>query len=244
MTVTGLSAAYGRCYEDLLRAAGTTPGVEPPERASFWPMVGHAYAGELMVVGRAVNGWIDQVAVADLATPAVYREAAVAARPTIESTDGCPMRWVTDAWGRPSGEYSTARSAFWRFVRSVLAAVDPASRDDPLWSGRIAWSNLAKIAPWDGGNPGGALLDLQRRLGPGLLEAEIEELRPRRVLVLTGRWWVEPYANALELAVDWRPGLLEGIAERADRRWVIGPHPQGKPRAMLDEIVAAFGTPT
>ena len=244
MTESRLSLDYGRCYEDRLRAAGTTPGVEPPELASFWPMVGHAYAGELMVVGRAVNGWIDQVVVADLATPAVYREAAVAARRASESTGGCPMRWVTDLWGRPQGEYSTARSPFWRFVRSVLAAVDPASRDDPRWSGRIAWSNLAKLAPWDGGNPGGALLDLQRRLGPGLLEAEIEELRPRRVLVLTGRWWVEPYANALELAVDWRPGLLEGIAERADRRWVIGPHPQGKPRAMLDEIVAAFGTRT
>jgi hypothetical protein len=24
---------------------------------SFWPMIGAAYDGELLVVGRAVNGW-------------------------------------------------------------------------------------------------------------------------------------------------------------------------------------------
>ena len=237
---TRLSLAYRELYESLLRAVATTPDVEPDVLASFWPMVGHRYTGALMVIGRAVNGWIDQVAVRDLADPAACSAAAAAARRTSEDSGGCPMRWVTNAWGRPVGQYSTARSAFWRFVRSVLVATDPASRDDPLWSSRLVWSNLAKLAPWAGGNPGGALLEVQRELGPGLLAAEIDELRPRRVLVLTGRWWAEPYVDALGLGVDWRPGLVEGVGMQGERGWVIAPHPQRKPRELLSLVIDAY----
>lgn len=103
-----------------------------------------------------------------------------------------------------------------------------------------AWSNLAKLAPWGGGNPGGALLDVQRRLGPELLGIEVAELRPDYVLVLTGRWWSQPFVDGLGLDVDWRSGLLEGVAEDGARRWVIAPHPQGKPRALWDEVAAAL----
>ena len=39
-------------------------------------------------------------------------------------------------------------SAFWRFVRRTLSVVDPASVEDQAWSSRLAWTNLAKFAPW------------------------------------------------------------------------------------------------
>lgn len=85
-----------------------------------------------------------------------------------------PARWPGSRglWGG-GGHYSTARSAFWRFVRRTLAVIDPASVDDPEWSSRVAWTNLAKLAPWGGGNPGGALLDVQRHRGPELLGIEV-----------------------------------------------------------------------
>ena len=149
----------------------------------------------------------------------------------------CPMGWVTGMWGNRAG-YSTARSAFWRFVRRVLAHIDPDSASDPSWSSRLAWTNLAKLAPWGGGNPGGALLDVQRRLGPELLGLEVAELRPEVVLVLTGRCWFEPFAEHLGLDVEWKKGLLEGVGdEDGGRRWIIAPHPQGKPRALVDEVL-------
>jgi hypothetical protein len=122
----------------------------------------------------------------------------------------------------------------------VLAAVDPASRDDPLWSSRLAWSNLAKLAPAEGGNPGGPLLEVQRELGPGLIDREVHELRPRRVLVLTGRSWFEPFARGTGLEVEWRDGLVQGVVRERARTWVIAGHPQGKPRPILDEVIAAF----
>jgi hypothetical protein len=235
-----LSPGYHAAYEAFLGAVGAAPGLEPAELAAFYPMVGHAYAGDLLVVGRAVNGWVDRVTVDELRDPGARHRLAEAARRTSLGQDGCPMGWVTWRWSRPAGEYSTGRSAFWRHVRAVLAAVDPASADDPAWSSRLAWTNLVKLAPWSGGNPGGALLDRQREAGPALLAHEVADLAPARVLVLTGRWWFEPFAERLGLDVRWRDGLVEGVAHDAGRRWVVAGHPQGKPRAMLDEVFAAF----
>ena len=195
-----------------------------------------------MVVGKAVNGWIDEIETARLGDADERARLVTDARRTAEG-EGilCPMGWVTDAWGRGGGDYSTARSAFWRQIRGVLSAVDPASSGDPAWSSRLAWSNLAKIAPAAGGNPGGVLLEVQRNLGPDLLRHEVDELRPRRVLVLTGRSWFEPFAVRLGLDVQWRTGLVEGVVSGGEIRWVIAKHPQGKPRSILGEVLEAFG---
>ena len=61
-----------------------------------------------------------------------------------------------------------------------------------------------------------------------------------RVLVLTGRWWFEPFAERAKLNVEWRDGLVSGVVRQPARTWVIAGHPQGKPRGMLDEVVEAF----
>jgi hypothetical protein len=235
-----LSAAYEAAYDRLLAAAATTPGVQPRKLVAFWPMVGHAYRGELLVFGRAVNGWMDHEDVDALAEPEARHALVSAARRTAEGSGDCPMGWVTERWSPGDGEYSTARSAFWRHIRNALSAVEPDSEGDPHWSSRIAWSNLAKLAPAGGGNPGGPLLDIQRDVGSALVAREVLELAPRRVLVLTGRWWFEPFAARAGLDVEWRDGLVQGVVRQPGRTWVIAGHPQGKPRRMLDEVIAAF----
>jgi hypothetical protein len=235
-----LSNGHLAAYERLLASIASTPDIEPNELAAFLPTVGHAYTGELMVVGRAVNGWIDRITLGDLASSSARRRITDTARATSLGTGDCPMDWVTGRWSRPVGEYSTGRSAFWRHVRAVLAAVVPASVGDPAWSSRLAWTNLAKVAPWVGGNPEGQLLDVQRSVGPELLRHEVADLQPKRILILTGRWWFEPFATALGLDVAWRQGLVQGVVREANRRWVIAVHPQGKPRSILDEVVATF----
>lgn len=84
------------------------------------------------------------------------------------------------------------------------------------------------------------MLDIQRRRGPELLALEVETLRPATVLVLAGRWWSQPFLDALGLHVAWRSGLLEGVATDGTRHWIIAPHPQGKPRSLWDEVAAAL----
>jgi hypothetical protein len=236
---TALSSEYEASYDWMLSAIAAAPGVPEDPLAVFWPMIGHAYQRQLMVIGKAVNGWIDDVQAVELTDPVARENILRAARRTSEGEESSRMRWVTASWGNPGG-YSTARSAFWRHIRAVLAAVDAGSSHDPEWSSRLVWSNLAKLAPAGGGNPGGPLLEVQRRFGPELLKREIEELQPLRVLVLTGRWWFDPFVEALGLPVEWRTGFVQGVASDGSRRWVIASHPQGKPRAMTAEIIAAF----
>ncbi|HEY3547523.1 MAG TPA: hypothetical protein VGK17_15735 [Propionicimonas sp.] len=55
-----LSAAYGLAYEGVLGTVAADARIRPRERSPFWPMVGHEYDGDLLIVGRAMNGRIDR----------------------------------------------------------------------------------------------------------------------------------------------------------------------------------------
>src|ERR1022692_1334861 len=145
----------------------------------FWPMIGHRYDQELLIVGRAVNGWSvrwnanEQVSVEEIAT------LAATARHQSEGDGADPMDWVTWFDGDRT-EYSTRSSAFWRVARRVCEGLLGESDD---WPSALAWTNLVKVTPWGHGNPGGKTLSVERELGPALFAREIAELQPRRILV-------------------------------------------------------------
>lgn len=195
----------------------------------FWPRVGRFYDGDLLVVGRAVNGWIDLWRTNDgRSAPQV----AALARHTAEGTvNGCPMGWVMDRWKSRTAGYNAGSSQFWQVVRAVALEGRPNWVSD--WPSHLAWTNLAKVAPLEGGNPGGRLLATQRDMGPQLLAQEVAELSPRRVVALTGRWWFEPFAQHLGLDVRWRDGLVQGVADRGGCRWVVAVHPMTRRPSMV-----------
>jgi hypothetical protein len=238
MTRWRLPSDYEAAYLELLGRVAATPRIRPRELALFWPKVGRAYTGDLMIIGRAVNGWIDRW---DLDQPADLPGLAATARATGEGTvDGDQLGCVIARWGARDGGYDTASSQFWTATREVtLGGRD--QRDD--WPSLLTWTNLAKLAPWGRRNPGGTLLRIQRELGPALLRREVALLAPRRVLVLTGGWWFGPFADALGLHVDWREGLVEGVADEPGRRWVIAVHPMTRsPHAVAQAALSAFGS--
>jgi hypothetical protein len=231
-----LSSDYEALYRVFLSGVATTarPG---REWTVFWPMIGHRYQNDLLIVGRAVNGWPvrwnanEQVSVEEIAA------LVAAARHQSEGDGTDPMDWVTWFDGHRT-EYSTRSSAFWRVARRVRNGLLGESDD---WPRSLAWTNLVKVAPWGHGNPGGKTLDIQRELGPELFVREIAELKPRRILVMAGRWWFEPFATALGLAVDWRDGIVEGVADGPEQRWVILPHPMTRPEGpLVENALAAF----
>jgi hypothetical protein len=153
--------------------------------------------------------------------------------------NGCPMGWVLDRWKRGDSDYDTSRSQFWVTAREV--ALEGHAEREPDWPNHLAWSNLAKVSRWTKGNPSRRLRQAQLAAAAELLELEASELAPRRVLVLAGRDWFEPYARALRLEVEWRDGLVEGVAGDGDRRWVIAVHPMTRsPRAVAAAAIAAF----
>lgn len=232
-----LSTAYGAGFEAMLAAVAGAGAAPDTALVPFWPLVGAAYDGELLVVGRSVNGWIEDWTPRELADHAIRAAAIARLRADAEPEGSCRMAWVADLWGARTG-YNTARSAFWRVQRRL--AVESLGADPAAWSSRLAWTNLYKVSPAAGRNPGTDMQRAQRVHAAALLRRELEELAPRRVLALTGGW-IGPFADALDLRVDRRDGLVEGAGTIAGVPCVVARHPMGKREDwMLDEIRAAF----
>jgi hypothetical protein len=202
----------------------------------FMSMAGRAYAGDLMVVGRALNGtgWADKTTPVTLAEPAAAQAYADAVTIGVSGGIDCPMNWVVDRWGAPE-DYNTKKSAFWRSVRAVLSGIDPAAEVDAAWPSRLVWSNLYKVSPADEGNPGERLCKIQLPGCIKLLEAELASYQPRRLLFLTGWGWAKPFVEALGLPRSTNPAFtqVEAFGEAAINgkpvKFAIASHPQRKP---------------
>ena len=136
---------------------------------------------KLMFVGRATNGWDEK-----------YNES------IHKSEKNCLDAWITPKKEHPK-KYNYCRSAFWQVAKAVTTkslkkSLKMNEKDwDTEWSCHIVWSNLYRVAPKDGGNPSTALCEDQLGLCKDLLHAEIEELRPNKIICLTGSDWAEGF---------------------------------------------------
>jgi hypothetical protein len=227
-------------YQPLLEA---TAGWAPPVRLdAFSGVRGATYNGELLVVGRAVNRWENSFTTADLGVP--ERRYAIASELEAGRQDPGKLAWVANQWGTRE-EYNPARSAFWRVIRRVQDGLGlSVSRE---WSSDLAWSNLYRVAPSDGGNPPASLMRVQHRACSDLLVREIEELVPRRILFLTGADWFSPFAGTLGLVA--KAGHTGGEVQLTGRiasgggeaAVVVARHPQGKDETQwVADVLNAF----
>lgn len=157
----------------------------------------------------------------------------------------CQLRWVEECWNARSG-YNTARSAFWRVIRGITHGLGIAASRAPNWPGSLAWANLYRIAPGVTGNPSAKLRRLQRDLCSARLARDLAELRPRRLLFLTGIDWAAPFIARCDSQIETRNGLVQGygalhLADGWRVATVIAKHPQGKPESALTaEVLDSF----
>ncbi len=231
-----LSDAYGVLFDRVLREVAEASGDPDLPLVPFWPLRGASYDRELLVIDRSVNGWVDDWTARQLRDATMRLDAVEQVRRDAEPDDRDRMAWVTDLWGATTG-YSTRRSAFWRVLRRIGANDGPSSTD---WSSRLVWTNLYKVSPGAGWNPGGNLQRAQRATATQLLRIELETFAPRRVLALTGDW-IRPFMAALGLDIELRTGLVEGVGHRGDCAWVVAKHPMTKPEdRFVGEVLAAF----
>lgn len=175
---------------------------------------GKSYKGDLMIVGRAVNGgsssWLHETYRKE--NPHEFLEHAYT-----NSLDN-PMQWIHATWGSARGRstrankvYDPARSPFWQLAKSTIGkftTVDDSFETD--WAHRLAWSNLYKVAPKNGGNPGTRLAMLQQSYCKRILVKELEDSMPKRVLFVTATkgtnrtrdTWFHPFEETVKKACD------------------------------------------
>jgi hypothetical protein len=224
----------------------------------FLPMMGREYSGDLMVVGRAVNGWMTEgIAPTELGNNARRLRYARKVYESVTEPDGrkCPMSWVTVQWGvTEDGASNPSRSAFLRVIRAVVSRLHIADVDDDKspWPSRLVWSNLYKIAPYEGRNPNGNLQHAQFNGCVKLLRWELAKYRPRRVLFLTGCAWADPFLERAwkDRAAPDGYSFVEAVGHVMcgphAATCVVASHPQdhrqGKNETdWVNEVVTAFG---
>ena len=234
--------------EEILAPVAAAAGGFPAKcLTGFLAMRGHLYNRELMVIGRAVNGWRCCARPQDLAVSSFREEFAVNVLKSVTGDQGqCPMKWVTNRWG-VGNRYNTKKSAFWRVIRRVTDQLQVANRHHPDWSSYIVWSNLYKLSPCRGRNPSRKLRHIQLAGCKNLVQLEIKEYRPKRLLILTGRHWATPFLDALRAETLRGPnGYVRCIGrlplpDGDQTHFVVACHPERKPETpWTTEVLQAF----
>lgn len=213
---------------------------------THYPMKGKLYAGDLMVIGRAVNGWRKE-------TYWIPNDHNLEERKeylhNLESSHNpineCPLEWVKNRWTpQEKGSYCTKKSAFWRMIYKTMCDLE--LRED--WASKIIWSNLYKVAPAANKNPSTLLQKAQRDYCIQILKEEINRWRPRNILFLTGMDWANPFIKEIEgFEIESTDSLelVDGFGEirQGDYkgRIIIAKHPQGKNEGKMNgEIKGLF----
>lgn len=205
----------------------------------FLGLAGAKYDRELMIVGRAVNGW-SEFTVERLADAGARRAFVTSLR---EHESACPLSWV-NAPAQP-GVYNARRSAFWRTARKVREALTGEPLADDSWASHLAWSNLYKISN-DTGNPPDWMCTVQENQCIEMLGKEIDQFRPKRVLFSTGLDWAMPFVKALgRFSTIPSPrygeatGRISGGGEMVP--CVVAAHPMTKPEEeWVSDVLNAF----
>lgn len=209
----------------------------------FFPIRGLNATGELMIVGRAVNGWHEWNPLEKATLTRV-----LAMRKEIEDhwkdNSGCPLSWVIQGWSRGTG-YRASRSAFWRVAKALTERLR-ISTDPNTWPSYLIWSNLYKVSPKQTGNPSSQLINAQMALCESVLQKEIEDFRPKRLVVLAGMSWAKPFIEALGVEPVVLPaknfvefaGVMKFEGCSHNTVVVVGPHPQGKREVPLVDDLA------
>ena len=254
----GLNDDYRVAFANTIRGVCQRNCRTKQQLCAFWPCVGSGFRSSpqerrLMVIGRAVNGWWDEQD-----NPPFFHcgneldenrlDQIVGFSSVPERTE---MAWVQELEGNSdtakSNGYNTNRSAFWRVIKRVTHDLRLARPGRP-WSESIAWSNLYKISPYAGGNPGRTLLDAQKKGCVELLRMEIEQLRPSMVLVITGHEWFQEfdgcfgasYSPALVRQTEWSMSVLNGATVRV----VVTERPESRfEDAFVKEAVSLLQPP-
>ncbi len=207
-------------YEDLLKSVAEFDY----DKATFCMQWGEDFPFEehcgIMFVGRATNGWVTECEDVDVLFGDT--EDAIFNRPD-------QMKWIESLSGNTKG-YNTNKSAFWRVIKAVTKEFYP----EP-WYSHIAWSDVCKVAPWEGGNPNPPLYYAQLKDCKKIFETEIKILSPKVVVLFTGESWSTDFLRYLNgeqgtksVCKEYWSGYECKVYQMNGVTYIRTEHPQGK----------------
>lgn len=173
----------------------------------------------ILFVGKAVNGWQCNERNVNLLFDPKAKE-------NIFNLDD-QITWIEK---NNHEKYNTNKSAFLRVIKRVSCSL---YGND--WVKKIAWTNLYKLAPYDGGNPSANLRKRQLEACLKIFQAEISILQPKTVIFFTSGWerkFLTFMNGSKDLGkptnrVKWNKYYFD-IFEIKGIRYIETYHPQGK----------------
>ena len=232
---------------NILRGIGKIlSGKKSYEITGFLAEKGNLYNGELMVVGRALNGWVHCKSLSALTDQSECKAYAEKIEERNKSEQGS-LTWLKELWENPNS-YNPKRSAFWRVIRQVVEGLHLMKEGEAAssFTSHIVWSNLYKVGPNERRNPNGKLCEAQLQGCRTLLEHEIKTYKPSRLLLITGWNWASSFLDVLGNieVVDQTFVEAAGYLPDTGTRVVVTVRPErvkGGERAWVEEIMSEFG---
>lgn len=252
LTREHLRHTLGKLYGNLLSDIASLSYPSDQKLTGFSALVGSQYEksdSRLLVYGRAVDGWRNSW---NLNSQIEEILDSIFKIPEVDKNAMCDMnwlernrkKWVTD---KKTG-YNYKFSSFWSGARDVLKALDStADKNDIKWPSRLAWSNVYKISPDGHGNPGEALRSIQWKSCKDILDAEINHLKPKNILFVTGGWG-KKILEGVGIAPDYSSKTIVQFARNVEFKYgkanvVVAVRPERQKRdKWVSEVVSAFGS--
>lgn len=196
---------YVATYAKLLRCFAPPKASEPKKFCAFAPLQGREWPGDIIFYGRALNGWPTAFTCVEVADEQYSRKLAgdvcrlgssqsicdvdkdaLCGPPPCEHEDR-QMHWVHHRRQKTKWRYSSVAIGCpcWRVLGRVIRKYHGLNSASEEWASRVAWSNLYKIAPKDGGNPNQDEMAEQLEVCKELLIKELTLWRPKAAVFLT-----------------------------------------------------------
>lgn len=217
----------------------------------FWPMKGKQADGHLLVIGRALYGWCTKPFLASSCSDSMGRSEIIADAIAYSSITDNPITHLHETWRQQRQDhlhaYNPRMSSFWSVAETVSRQLLDPSKEPQQWTDALSWTNLFKLSLSPTGNPPASLRSKILQASVELLKAEIDAIRPKRILFLTGRWWAHPFLESCTLLEN--PPQLRYIHQigywtlpNGGRSFVVvADHPERKKRCLISSgILESF----